>query len=131
MINCGLGVWEYTVCIYDDGTKCIKFGTLFHLRMADSFSSTKLIDAPFFLQAAYLLPIRFLNRPARRLGSRSSHHSSSSLNSSSRTASCKPTAEPNTNATSMIKPLQVVHRTVLLFATTANRFLLDSWNIIA
>lgn len=49
MINCGLGVWEYAVCIYDDAAKCIKFGTLFRLRMADSLSSTKFMDAPFFL----------------------------------------------------------------------------------
>ena len=42
-----------------------------------------------------------------------------------------PTAEANTNATSVIKPLQIVHWTLPLFATTADRFLLDSWNIIA
>lgn len=121
----------FTVCVYDDAAKCIKFGTLFCLRMVDSLSSTKFMDTPFFLQAAYLLPVRFSNRSARRLDSWSFHHSSSSLNNSSRTASYKPTAEANTNATSVIEPFQVVHWTVLLFATTANRFLLDSWNIIA
>jgi hypothetical protein len=91
MINCGLGVREdriFTVCIYDDTAKCIKFGTLFRLRMADSLPSTKFMDTPLFLQAASLLPVRFLNRSVRRLGSWSFHRSSSSLNSSSRTASC-------------------------------------------
>ena len=96
--------------------------------MADSLSSTKFMDAPFFLQAAYLLPVRSLNRSARRLDSRSSHLSQ--LQQSKQLSKLQAYAEANTNAIFVIKPLQVVHRTVPL-ATAANRFLLDSWNIIA